>query len=404
MIFSKREDIFVVTNKDYRFRVLDDLEDLGVQIPEENLILEPKAKSTLPAICLAIKAAGNGKFAILPSDHLISVNEDYINAFRIAEKLSEEFLVTFGIKPKKAHTGYGYIRTGEQIGKAFRVEEFKEKPTLALAEEFVNKGYYWNSGMFLFNSTIFLEELAKYQPEIMKVFEKGEKAYEEISEISIDHGLLEKSKKIAMVPLDTEWSDFGNFDALYDIMPKDSEENATLGEVLNVNSKRNLVVVNNLTALIDVEDLIIVDTDDALLISKKGSAERVKEIYRRLKEKGDKRVELHRTAYRPWGSYTLLEENGYKIKRITIKPGRRLSLQRHYHRSEHWIVVKGTARILVDGKELLIRSGESTFVPAGAIHRIENPGKIPLEIIEVQIGEYLEENDIERFEDDYDRC
>lgn len=403
MVFSKADEIFIVTNREYRFRVLDDLEDLGIKIPNENIVLEPKAKSTLPAVCLAMKIVGNGKFAILPSDHLISVNESYIRAFKIAEKLSEEFLVTFGIKPKRAHTGYGYIKPGEKIGEAFKVEEFKEKPRIDLAEEYVREGYYWNSGMFFFDSKVFIEEVERYRPEILKVFEKGEKAYDEIPEISIDHGIMERSKKVAMVPLDVEWNDVGNFDALYEVLEKDPDGNAKVGEVLSFNSRKNLVVAKRLTTLIDVEDLIIVDSDDALLISKRGSAERVKEIHRILKEKRDKRVEIHRTAYRPWGSYTLLEEDGYKIKKIVVKPGKRMSLQRHYHRSEHWIVVRGTARIYVDGKEILLRPGESTFVPAGSLHRIENPGKVPLEIIEVQIGEYLEEDDIERIEDDYGR-
>ncbi|MEM0350929.1 MAG: mannose-1-phosphate guanylyltransferase/mannose-6-phosphate isomerase [Archaeoglobaceae archaeon] len=403
MIFSKIKEIFIVTNKEYRFRILDDLEDLGIEVPEENIILEPEAKGTLPAICLAMKFAGNGKFAILPSDHLISVNEDYVKAFKIAEKLSDEFLVIFGIKPKRAHTGYGYIRAGEQIEGGFKVEEFKEKPSISLAEEFVKKGYYWNSGMFLFDSRVFFEEVKRHRSEMVKVFEKGVEAYGEISEISVDHGIIEKSERVAMVPLNVEWNDVGNFDAIYEVMPKNPDENVSVGEVLSFNSKRNLIIANRLTTVLDVEDMIIVDTDDALLIVKRGSSEKIREIYKMLKEKKDKRVEIHRTAYRPWGSYTLLEEDGYKIKRIMVKPGKRLSLQRHYHRSEHWIVVKGTARIYVDGREILLRSGESTFVPAGALHRIENPGKIPLEIIEVQIGEYLEEDDIERIEDDYGR-
>lgn len=403
LLISKLEDVFIVTNKEYRFRVLDDLEDLGVKIPEDNVLLEPKPKNTLPAICIAIKKAGKGTFAVLPSDHILEMNENYLKAFKIAKELSAQYIVTFGIKPKKPHTGYGYIKPGRRMGEAFEVDEFKEKPDAKTAEDFVKKGYFWNSGMFLFDSELFIEELEKYSAEMLKIFEKGEEAYDEIPELSIDYGILEKSKRVAVVPMNVEWSDVGSFDAIYDYLPKDNEENAIRGEVLAMNSKRNLVIAERLTVLLDVDDLVLIDTDDALLVARKGSTERVREVYRILKEKRDKRVETHRTAFRPWGSYTLLEENKYKIKRITVKPGKRLSLQRHYHRSEHWIVVSGTARITVDGKEILLRQGESTFVPAGSLHRIENPGKIPLEIIEVQIGEYLEEDDIERFEDDFGR-
>ncbi|MEM0022218.1 MAG: mannose-1-phosphate guanylyltransferase/mannose-6-phosphate isomerase [Archaeoglobaceae archaeon] len=403
LLISKPEEIFVVTNNEYRFRVLDDLEDLGVKIPEENILLEPKSKNTLPAICLAIKEAGKGVYAILPSDHVIEVNENYLRAFKIAEKICTQYLVTFGIKPKKPHTGYGYIKPGKKVSEAFEVEEFKEKPDAKTAEEFVKRGYLWNSGMFLFDSELFIGELKQFSPEMLKIFERREKAYEEIPEISIDYGILEKSKKVAVVPMNVEWSDVGSFDAIYDLLSKDNDENAIRGEVLTMNSRRNLVIAERLTVLLDVEDLLLIDTDDALLVAKKGSAEKVKEIYRTLRDRKDKRIEIHRTAFRPWGSYTLLEENKYKIKRITVKPGKRLSLQRHYHRSEHWIVVSGTAKIIVDGKEILLRKGESTFVPAGSLHRIENPGKIPLEIIEVQIGEYLEEDDVERIEDDFGR-
>lgn len=403
LIFSKPEEIFVVTNKEYKFRVLDDLEEIKIKIPEENIILEPEAKSTLPAICLAMKFAGDGKFAILPSDHIINVNEKYVEAFRIAEKICEKYLVTFGIKPRKAYTGYGYIKPSEKIDeKAFKVEEFKEKPKNA--EELVKTGYLWNSGMFVFEKKLFIEELEKFIPEMLKIFEFGEKVYSEIQEISVDYGVLEKSKRVAVVPIDIEWSDFGSFDSIYDYFNKDLDENLFFGEVLSLNSKRNLVLSKKLSVLLEVEDVILIDTEDALLLTKRGCSEKIKEVYRILKNKKDKRVENLRTVYRPWGFYKVLEEgNFYKIKRVVINPGKRLSLQRHYHRSEHWIVVKGTAKIFLDGKEIILRKGESTFVPAGILHRIENPGKIPLEIIEVQIGEYLEEDDIERVEDDFGR-
>ncbi|AAB90149.1 mannose-1-phosphate guanylyltransferase/mannose-6-phosphate isomerase [Archaeoglobus fulgidus] len=405
LYLSSPDEIYVITNKEYRFRVLDDLEEIGISIPEENIILEPEAKNTLPAICLGVKAAGEGKFAVLPSDHLIKADEEYLNAFRSAEKLSENYIVTFGITPTRPHTGYGYIKPGKELEGGFEVEQFKEKPSRELAEEYVSKGYLWNSGMFVFDSKVFVEELKELAPEFAKVLEEGEEAYKQIPEASFDYAILEKSGRVAVVPIKTFWSDLGNFDSIYEVMEKDERGNAIKSEsCIPVDSENNLVITQRLTALIGLRDLIVIDTDDALLVARRGEAEKVREVYRLLAEKGDKAVEVHRTAHRPWGSYTVLEENkSYKIKRITVKPKKRLSLQRHYHRSEHWVVVKGTARIVVDGNEILLRSGESTFVPAGAIHRIENPGKIPLEIIEIQIGEYLEEDDIERFEDDFGR-
>ncbi|MDI9609983.1 MAG: mannose-1-phosphate guanylyltransferase/mannose-6-phosphate isomerase [Archaeoglobales archaeon] len=407
LLFSKPEEIFIVTNKEYKFRILDDLADLSVEIPVENIFLEPKAKSTLPAIFWVLKA-NSGKFAVLPSDHLIEVNEDYKRAFRSAEKLSDDYLVTFGIKPTRAHTGYGYIKPGNEAGDGFIVDEFKEKPDLETAKQYVQSGYYWNSGMFLFDSVLFVEEVKKLAPEVFRAFENSnspEEIYEKFPEISVDYGILEKSKKVAVVPLATKWSDLGSFDSLYEVLDKDEHGNVSIGEKpLALDSKKNLVVSQKLTAMICVEDLIVVDTEDALLISKLGESEKVRELHKVLSKKGDKRIVVHRTAYRPWGSYTLLEEGErYKIKRITIKPGKRLSLQRHYHRSEHWVVVKGTARVLFDNKEILLRPGESTFIPAGVLHRLENPGKVDLEVIETQIGEYLEEDDIERIEDDYGR-
>lgn len=406
LLFSKPEEIFIVANREYRFRIIDDLHDLSVKIPEENVFFEPVAKSTLPAIFWVLKA-NSGKFAILPSDHLVEVNESYKRAFEIAEKLSEDYLVTFGIKPLKPHTGYGYIKPGEELEGGFLVEEFKEKPDLETAEKYVRSGYLWNSGMFLFDSKIFVEEVKTLAPEIFEAFEDVdiEKVYEKLPEISVDYGILEKSDKVAVVPLEVKWNDLGSFDSLYEVLEKDESGNAFIGEKpFEINSKGNLVVSRKLTAMIGVEKLIVVDTEDALLISKLGESEKVKELVKSLSARGDSRVVIHKTAYRPWGSYTVLEEGErYKIKRITIKPGKRLSLQRHYHRSEHWVVVKGTARVYFDGKEVLLRPGESTFIPAGILHRLENPGKVDLEVIETQIGEYLEEDDIERVEDDYGR-
>ncbi|WP_297470155.1 mannose-1-phosphate guanylyltransferase/mannose-6-phosphate isomerase [Thermococcus sp.] len=421
LMFSKPSEIFIVTNRNYRFRVLDDLRELGVEIPEENLLLEPAGKNTLPAILWATlrieEEFGDSVVAVLPSDHLIEVNEAYERAFENAEKLAKSYLVTFGIKPTRPHTGYGYIKPGEKIAEdgtviGYTVTEFKEKPDFETAKRYVESGYYWNSGMFAFSSSLFIEEVQKHAPQVWEAFEESgdiEEVYNRVPEISIDYGVMEKTDKAAVVPLNTRWSDLGSFDAIYEVLEKDAEGNAIRirgknGYHVGVNSRNNLIMTERLTATVGVEDLIIIDTGDALLVAKKGESQRVKEVYKALKELGDERVVVHRTAYRPWGSYTVLEEGDrYKIKRLTVLPGKKLSLQMHYHRSEHWVVVRGTAKVIVGDKEILLRPGESTFIPAGVKHRLENPGKVVLEVIETQIGEYLGEDDIVRFDDEFGR-
>ncbi|HII67117.1 MAG TPA: mannose-1-phosphate guanylyltransferase/mannose-6-phosphate isomerase [Thermococcaceae archaeon] len=414
--FSTPKEIFIVTNKEYKFRVLDDLKELGIELPKENILLEPVGKNTLPAIYWGMKIIeenyGKSKVAVLPSDHLIKVNEDYIKAFEKAKKLATNYFITFGIKPTRPHTGYGYIKPGERLEGGYKVDEFKEKPDYETAKRYVENGYYWNSGMFLFDSRLFIEEVKRVNPEVYQAFEEAEdveKAYEKVPEVSVDYGVMEKTDKAAIVPLNIYWNDLGSFDALYEAFEKDESGNAIRisgfkGDHINIDSKNNLVITERLTATVGVEDLVIIDTGDALLVAKKGETQKVKEVYKKLIEKHDERALVHRTAYRPWGSYTVLEEGErYKIKRLTVLPGMRLSVQRHYHRSEHWVVVRGTAKVKIGDKELLLRPGESTFIPAGVIHRLENPGKVTLEVIETQIGEYLGEDDIERFQDDFGR-
>ncbi|WP_457752012.1 mannose-1-phosphate guanylyltransferase/mannose-6-phosphate isomerase [Thermococcus sp.] len=417
LLFSKPSEIFVVTNEAYRFRVLDALRELGIEIPEENILLEPIAKNTLPAILWATlkieEDFGDSVVAVLPSDHVIDANEAYQGAFENAEELAKTHLVTFGIKPTRPHTGYGYIKPSERIGAfGYRVAEFKEKPDLETAKRYVENGYYWNSGMFAFSTSVFIEEVRRHAPEVWEAFEEGgdiEEVYRRVPEISIDYGVMEKTDKAAVVPLNTFWSDLGSFDAIYEVLEKDEDGNAVKvsghqAEYINLSSRRNLVMTKRLTATIGVEDMIIVDTDDALLIAHRGEAQKVKEVFKILKEENDERALIHRTAYRPWGSYTVLEEGErYKIKRLTVLPGKKLSLQMHYHRSEHWVVVRGTAKVVVGDKEILLRPGESTFIPAGVKHRLENPGRVVLEVIETQIGEYLGEDDIVRFDDEFGR-
>ena len=406
LLFSKPEEVYIVTNEKYRFMVIQHIKELDVEIPDDNVILEPLAKNTLPAIFYGVKTIiendGNDIVAVLPSDHLIRVNDSYIKAFENAQKLAKSYLVTFGIKPTKPHTGYGYIKPGEPLEGGFKVEKFVEKPDYETAKRYVEEGYLWNSGMFMFSTDVFMEECIKHAPEVVMAFEEDvETAYERTPDISIDYGLMEKTDKAAVVPLNVFWSDVGSFDAIYEIMEKDENENAVKGEVVSIDSKNNLIVGESLIATIGIENAIIVDSGDAILVCSREESQKVKDIVRILKERGDKRADVHRTIYRPWGSFTVLEEGQfYKIIKIKILPKKGLGLRMHYHRSEHWVVVRGTAKVNVDGREFLLRTGESTFVPAGVKYKIENPGVLPLEVIEVQIGEYLGEDDIVRFEED----
>lgn len=406
LIFSKPEEVYVVTNEKYRFMVVQHIKEMDAKVPESNVILEPKAKNTLPAIFYGVKTIlerdGDDIIAVLPSDHYIRVNENYVRAFEKAKRLAKEYLVTFGIKPNKPHTGYGYIKPGEPLDGGFKVEKFVEKPDYETANRYVEEGYLWNSGMFMFSADIFVEECAKHCPDVVMAFEEDvDVAYEKTPEISIDYGLMEKTDKAAVVPLDVFWSDVGSFDAIYELMDKDGNMNATKGEAVTIDSRNNLIIGESLIATIGIENAIIVDSGDAILVCSREESQKVKDLVKLLKEKGDKRADVHRTIYRPWGSFTILEEGPfYKILKIKVLPKKKLGLRMHYHRSEHWVVVKGTAKVEVDGREFLLRTGESTFVPAGVKYRLENPGVLPLEIIEVQIGEYLGEDDIVRFEED----
>ncbi len=430
-LFSQEDEIFIVTNKEYKFRVLDELKEINISIPERNTLLEPSGKNTLPAIYFGIKTIkeiyGDCNVEVLPSDHVINTTDAYMEAFKTGENLANYELVTFGINPKTPHTGYGYLGIGKATkegnhhltdvrrfsksadfeNKTFKVKEFKEKPNLETAKKYVRDGYLWNSGMFIFNTKIFTEAVKNLTPEIYTTFESSGslvEIYKKIPEISVDYGIIEKAKNVSVVPLNTSWNDLGSFDAIYDVYDKDKDENAGRGERISVDSSKNLVITKRLTALVGVENLVVIDSGDALLIAKRGETQKVKEIFKILKNKGDERAITDKTAYRPWGQYTVLEDGErYKIKHIVVLPKKRLSLQMHYHRSEHWIVVSGMAKIVVDDKEMFLRNGESTFIPSGFTHRIENPGKVPLEIMEVQIGEYLGEDDIERFEDDFGR-
>lgn len=410
LLFSEPNEIYVVTNEAQRFLVAEQLSEMGIEIPQENVLAEPVAKNTLPAIYFAVKTIierrKSATLAVLPSDHLIEVNEEYKKAFRSAEELAKDRLVTFGIKPTRPHTGYGYIKPGKRINGGYEVDAFVEKPDIEKAREYVEKGYLWNSGMFVFDTRVFIEECSKYQHAVVEAFrsESLSEAYAKAPSLSIDYGVMERTRKAAVVPLSTSWSDVGNFDALYEIFEKDSEGNATRGECLLLDSRNNLIIGERLVAAVGMEDTILVDTGDVILLTPRRDAQRVKKLVEALKSRRDRRVEVPKTMCRPWGCFTVIDEGtNYKIKKLVVLPKRRLSLQRHFHRSEYWVVVKGEAKVRVGDKEFTLRRGETTFIPVREVHRIENASDETLEIIEVQLGDYLGEDDIERIEDDFGR-
>lgn len=414
------ERLYIVSNIEQHFLALDQLEETPIpqQISQIDYLLEPVGRNTAPAIALACMDMDPQEIVLVtPSDHLIKDETAYRHAVEKAEKLAkEEHLVTFGITPTYAETGFGYIEAdGEDV------KSFKEKPNLQIAESYLRAGnYYWNSGMFCFKAGLFLEELRTYAPEIYEACARAfaqsrqldahqrritHEMMQSIPSESIDYAVMEKSGRVKVVPCDIGWSDLGSFDALYEELPKDANGNTDNERHIAVDSKDNLILAQQKQiATIDVEDLIIVDTPDALLVGKRGSAQKVKQVVERLKKEKSALTDIHTLAHRPWGTYeVLLDHDKYKIKRIVVKPGKRLSLQKHFHRNEHWIVVSGTATVTVGDDVKLIRPNESTYIKMGEIHRLENQGKIPVVLIEAQVGEYTGEDDIVRIEDDFSR-
>jgi mannose-1-phosphate guanylyltransferase/mannose-6-phosphate isomerase len=403
---SDPDGIFVVTNEIHQYLARNQIEEMEYTISDDHLLAEPEGKNTLPAISWAMQRIrtvfSSATAVVFSSDHLLG--ETALDQIRAAEPLAGKNLVTFGINPTSPHTGYGYIKPGKLLSGGAIADVFKEKPDEKTAKEYVRDGYLWNSGIFLLSTDCFFEELKKFRPELSDAFAEGCVAdYKKLESISIDYGLLEHTKRVVVVTLETEWSDLGTFKALYDVEPHDSEGN--VGNAEYFSARNNFVhAPGKHVGLIGVNDLIVVDTDDALLVCDNRHTEQVKQLVARYNERNDPVTKFHRLVHRPWGSYTVLEETEiYKIKRVSVKPGQKLSLQLHHHRSEHWVVVSGTAEIELNGETKLLRQGESTFVRSGMRHRLKNPGIISLEVIEVQLGEYLEEDDIVRFNDDYGR-
>lgn len=416
MKIVKPGDILIVTNKEYYHHVKAELIKCGAS--DAHILLEPVAKNTAPAIALAaqycLDELGVDQQEVIfvsTSDHIIRPNSVFANLVKAAVAIAQDDkVVTFGVKPDKPETGYGYIQAGSPYQQGFKVQSFREKPDYSTAVKYVEAGnYYWNSGMFTFSIQSFLQELARYQPEIAEIMSTGYADtltnFDQMPSISIDYAIAEKSDRVIVIPFSLYWNDIGSWDAIYDVLDKDEQGNAIVGDCLTIDCSNSLMMGRSrLIAGIGLEDLLIVETDDVILVAKKGESQKVKNLVEELKKQGRKEATENTTMYRPWGSYTVLGEGpGYKMKKISVNPGQRLSLQLHYHRSEHWIVTAGAARVTIGDSEKMVHENESVFVPQSTKHRLENPGRIPLEIIEVQNGSYLEEDDIVRFDDVYGR-
>jgi len=413
----KPADIVVVTNKEYTHHVKTELATCGAS--SAHILLEPVARNTAPAIALAARfcqeelgAAEEEVLFVTPADHIIHPVDIFIKNVRQAVELAaQNKVVTLGIKPDKPETGYGYIQAGEAFGTGYQVDSFREKPDKETAERYLAAGnYYWNSGMFAVTTGCIMEEFREHVPEIYQLaaapLAEVISKFAGMPSISIDYAVAEKSVRVVMAPLTAYWNDIGSWDAIYDVLDKDHSGNALQGDCLPIDCSNTLMLGRNrLIAGIGLEDVLVVETDDVIVVAKRGESQKVKDVVTELKARGRREVDEHTTMYRPWGSYTVLGEGtGYKMKKIMVTPGHQLSLQLHYHRSEHWIVISGTAKVTIGEQEQMVHVNEGVYIPPSTKHRLENPGRIPLEIIEVQNGSYLEEDDIVRFDDVYGRA
>lgn len=415
----------IVVGEAHRFITksqVDELDELGTG-DDYSILLEPVGRNTAPAISGAVEYVGrltsdqDVVMLVLPADHLMSKNAAFNAAVaKAAEKALQGHIVTFGIEPQKPETGYGYIEKGEDG----RVLSFKEKPERSVAEQYLAAGnYFWNSGMFAFTLSTFRTEMEKHGPDILSSMAEAVSAgtrdgrfyrfevehMQRCPSESIDYALMEKTDRAVVVSADLGWSDIGSWQALYEVLDKDENGNVCQGDVLLENTQNSLIRAEDLmVAAVGLEDMLVVETADAVLVAPLAQSQDVKKIVNKLKKEERDEFKFHQTVYRPWGNYSVLSiQPRYQIKRITVDPGQKLSLQMHHHRHEHWVVVKGTALVTNGDKELLLHEDQSTYIPAGNRHRLENPGVIPLELIEVQIGSYLGEDDIVRFEDIYGR-
>lgn len=409
-----------ICNEEHRFFVAEQLREINAL---GKIILEPIGRNTAPAIALAAHAEKESDplLLVLAADHVIADQSAFTNAVTKAVSLAEAGkLVTFGIMPSEPHTGYGYIEAGEIVGDAYFVNSFKEKPDAETAASYLSSDrYYWNSGMFLFKASRYLAELKQHRPDIAKMCERAmnnassdldfirvdANDFEACPEDSIDYAVMENTSDAVVVPMDAGWNDIGSWSSLWDVSSKDDAGNAISGDVILLDTNNSFVRADEkLVALVGLNDVVVVSTKDATLVASKDQVQDAKDIVSKLKEDGRSEWELHREVYRPWGKYDSVDcGERYQVKRITVNPGAKLSVQMHNHRAEHWVVVSGLAKVTNGDKTFMLSENQSTYIPIGVVHALENPGDTPLEIIEIQSGSYLGEDDIVRLSDLYGR-
>ena len=414
------ESTITICNEGHRFFVAEQLRELGHM---GSILLEPVGRNTAPAVALAALFSGHEDplLLVLAADHVIAEQEAFTQSVNSAIPMAEAGkLVTFGIVPNEAHTGYGYIEAGDAAETGFSVRSFKEKPDSQTAQGYLKSGgYYWNSGMFLFRASRYLEELKSFRPKTFEICSKAiaeaerdldfcripEEIFADCPDESIDYAVFENTEDAVVVPMEAGWNDIGSWTSLWDVSEKDVDGNACFGDVIVENASNAYIRSDNkLIAAIGVDDLVIVSTKDAVLVAHKSQVHKAKEVAARLKRDGRSEWESHREVHRPWGKYDSVDfGDRYQVKRITVKPGAKLSVQMHYHRAEHWVVVSGIAKVTNGDESFFLSENQSTYIPVGVVHALENPGKTPLEIIEVQSGSYLGEDDIVRFDDLYGR-
>ncbi|WP_394229059.1 mannose-1-phosphate guanylyltransferase/mannose-6-phosphate isomerase [Shewanella colwelliana] len=415
----------VICNEEHRFSVAEQFRANAIET--SGIILEPVGRNTAPAIALAamqaLNSGGDPQLLVLAADHVIKDEAAFCASVAQAVPFAQaDKLVTFGIVPTAPETGYGYIKRGDVQGveTGFSVAQFVEKPNLATAQDYLASGeYYWNSGMFLFKASAYLAELKEHRPDIFSACEQAmsatqadldfiridNAAFEACPDDSVDYAVMEKTTQAVVVPMDCGWSDVGSWSALWEVSDTDEHGNACRGDVINVDTRNTYVHASEkLVTTIGLDDVVVVETKDAILVAKQSEVQQVKKIVEQLKAEARSEWQHHREVYRPWGKFDSIDNGDrFQVKRITVKPGEKLSMQMHHHRAEHWIVVTGTAKVTNGDKDILLTENQSTYIPVGVVHALENPGKVPLELIEVQSGSYLGEDDIVRFEDRYGR-
>ena len=433
--FVSPENIWIVTTEDKAQDIKFHVDSLGPLAKKIQFIKEPLGRNTAPAIGLAAihlsRFSPQSIMIVMPSDHAIPDREKFLRDLRLAiEGAKEDYLVTFGVKPNRPETGYGYIKIDNdprvKLNGLHKVECFAEKPTIEKAKTYLSDGnYFWNSGIFVWKTSRILSEIEKHLPSLYQTLKEIESLlfitdkpnksdkrsalcalrYASLESISIDYGIMERSLDVLMVPATFRWSDLGSWTALDEVIEKDDSGNILKGNTIDIGSQNSIVFSGErLVATIGLKDMVVVDTPDATLVTTKDRVQEVRKIVDTLRQNGREEHLLHKTVERPWGSYTVLEKGeGYKIKRVALNPGAKLSLQLHRRRSEHWVVVSGTAKVTRESETYLVKTNESTYIPVNLKHRLENPGDVPLQIIEVQNGDYVEEDDIERFDDIYGR-